>query len=64
MHPHRWILDGLNDRQGSCIHGRMQAEDNVVELSPDPEAPVAPLSFIREAKGVMPDGAIAWDPVT
>ena len=30
------------------IHGRVQAEDNVVELSPDPEAPeapAAPLSF-------------------
>ena len=45
MHPHRWILDGLNDRQGSCIHGRMQAEDNVVELNPEPGAPLAPLSF-------------------
>jgi len=41
----RRILDQLNDDPGSCIHGGVQAEDNVVELRPDPEAPVAPLSF-------------------
>ena len=35
----------LNEVPTSRIHGRVQAEDNVVELSPEPEAPVAPLSF-------------------
>jgi hypothetical protein len=38
-------MDDLNEGPGSRIHGRMQAEDNVVELSPEPEAPLAPLSF-------------------
>jgi RNA polymerase sigma factor (sigma-70 family) len=38
-------MDDLNEGLGSRIHGRMQAEDNVVELSPEPEAPLAPLSF-------------------
>jgi sigma-70-like protein len=38
-------MDALNEGPGSRIHGRMQAEDNVVELSPEPEAPLAPLSF-------------------
>ena len=38
-------LNDLNDPPASGIHGRVQAEDNVVELSRDREAPVAPLSF-------------------
>ena len=37
--------DLLNDRGHSRIHGPVQAEDNVVELSREPEAPVAPMSF-------------------
>lgn len=36
---------GLNDRVGSSIHGRVQAEDNVVELDGEREAPAGPLSF-------------------
>jgi len=39
------ILDDLNDGPGSRIHGRVQAEENVVELIREPEAPVASLSF-------------------
>ena len=38
-------LPRLNDGPGSRIHGPVQIEDNVVELTPEPEAPVAPLSF-------------------
>ena len=45
MDSHRRILDDLNDGPGSCIQGRVQAEENVIELTPEPEAPVAPLSF-------------------
>jgi RNA polymerase sigma factor (sigma-70 family) len=41
----RGIQDGLSDRPGSGIHARVQAEDNVVELMPEPEAPGIPLSF-------------------
>jgi RNA polymerase sigma factor (sigma-70 family) len=44
MDSDRRIMGDLNDGPGSRIHGRVQAEDNVVELSPEPEAPVA-LSF-------------------
>ena len=36
---------GLNDRVGSSIHGRVQAEDNVVELDGGREVPAGPLSF-------------------
>jgi RNA polymerase sigma-70 factor, ECF subfamily len=39
------IQDDLSDSPGSSIHGHVQAEDNVVELIPEPEAPLAPLSF-------------------
>jgi RNA polymerase sigma-70 factor, ECF subfamily len=35
----------INDPALPRIHGRVQAEDNVVELRRDREAPVAPLSF-------------------
>jgi RNA polymerase sigma factor (sigma-70 family) len=35
----------LNDGPGSRIHGRVQAEDNVVQLPRDREAPVNPPSF-------------------
>jgi RNA polymerase sigma-70 factor (ECF subfamily) len=35
----------LNERGHPRIHGPVQAEDNVVELAPGPEAPVAPPSF-------------------
>jgi RNA polymerase sigma-70 factor (ECF subfamily) len=35
----------LNDRGGSRIHGRVQAEDNVVELHREREAPARPASF-------------------
>lgn len=35
----------LNDRVGSSIHGRVQAEDNVIELGAEREAPVGPPSF-------------------
>jgi len=45
------VLD-LNEDPASRIHGRVQAEDNVVELSPEPEAPVAPLSFEELFLGV------------
>jgi RNA polymerase sigma-70 factor, ECF subfamily len=45
MQSDRGIPDHLNDGTGSRIHGLVQIEDNVVELSPEPEAPVAPLSF-------------------
>lgn len=36
---------GLNDRGGSSIHGRVQAEDNVVDLDGKREAPAGPPSF-------------------
>jgi len=36
---------GLNDRDASSIHGRVQAEDNVVEIDRDREAPARPPSF-------------------
>ena len=40
------MLYHLNDRPDSGIHDGVQIEDNnVVELSSEPEAPVAPLSF-------------------
>lgn len=39
------IMQGLNEGPGSGIHGPVQAENNVVELNPGPEAPVAPVSF-------------------
>jgi RNA polymerase sigma-70 factor (ECF subfamily) len=45
MDSDRRILDDLNDRPGSRIHGSVQAQDNVVEISLEPEAPVAALSF-------------------
>jgi len=45
MGSRRWTLSDLNDRQGSSIHGRVQAEDNVVELGGKREAPVGPASF-------------------
>ena len=35
----------LNDRGGSSIHGRVQAEDNIVELGWEREAPAGPPSF-------------------
>lgn len=35
----------LNEPPSAGIHGPVQAEDNLVELSREPEAPVAPLSF-------------------
>jgi RNA polymerase sigma-70 factor (ECF subfamily) len=35
----------LNESFPSGIHGRVQAEDNVVELRRDREAPVGPVSF-------------------
>ena len=38
-------MPDLNEPAPTRIHGRVQAEDNLVELSPEPEAPVAPLSF-------------------
>ena len=38
-------MPDLNEPPSTRIHGRVQAEDNLVELSPEPEAPVAPLSF-------------------
>ncbi len=41
----RILEDDLNDGPGSRIHGPVQAEDNIVELNPDPGAPLAPLSF-------------------
>jgi RNA polymerase sigma-70 factor (ECF subfamily) len=39
------ILPHLNDVPGPGIHGPVQIEDNVVELTPEPEAPLAPPSF-------------------
>ena len=45
MDSDRRILDDLNDAPGSSIHGLVQAEENVIELTPEPEAPVAPPSF-------------------
>jgi len=45
MDSDRRVRNNLNETADSSIHGRVQAEDNVVELSPEPEAPVAPLSF-------------------
>jgi RNA polymerase sigma-70 factor, ECF subfamily len=36
---------GLNDRDASSIHGRVQAEDNVVKLDREREAPADPTSF-------------------
>jgi RNA polymerase sigma-70 factor (ECF subfamily) len=39
------IPEDLNDGLGSRIHGRVQAEENVVKLVPEPEASVAPVSF-------------------
>lgn len=39
------IANHLNDLRLPRIHGPVQAEDNIVELSPEPEAPVAPVSF-------------------
>jgi RNA polymerase sigma factor (sigma-70 family) len=39
------ILDDLSESPASRIHAGVQAEDNVVELIPEPEAPVAPMSF-------------------
>jgi RNA polymerase sigma factor (sigma-70 family) len=38
-------MSDLNDGSGSRIHERVQAEDNVVELLRDREAPVNPPSF-------------------
>ncbi len=35
----------LNDRRKSSIHGRVQAEDNIVELGGEREAPAGPPSF-------------------
>ncbi len=35
----------LNDRDASSIHGRVQAEDNVVKLDREREAPAGPPSF-------------------
>jgi RNA polymerase sigma-70 factor (ECF subfamily) len=35
----------LNDQDGSSIHGRVQAEDNVVELGGGRAAPAGPVSF-------------------
>src|SRR5688572_6937195 len=45
MDSGRRILDDLNDGPASRIHGPVQAEANVIELNPEPEAPVAPQSF-------------------
>jgi len=45
MDSDRRILEDLNDGPGSRIHGRVQAEKKVVELIPEPEAPLAPQSF-------------------
>jgi RNA polymerase sigma factor (sigma-70 family) len=45
MGPDRRIQEVLNDVSGSRIHGFVQAEDNVIEFTPEPEAPVAPQSF-------------------
>ena len=45
MDSDRRILNALNDGPGSRIHGGVQIEDNVVELNPEPGAPLAPLSF-------------------
>ena len=45
MDSDRWVPADLSESPGSRIHGRVQAEDNVVELIPEPEAPVAPMSF-------------------
>jgi RNA polymerase sigma factor (sigma-70 family) len=36
---------GLNDGLESRIHDRVHAEENVIELNPEPEAPVASRSF-------------------
>lgn len=41
----RRATDLVNDLRPSRIHGRVQAEDNVVELRRNREAPVAPLRF-------------------
>jgi RNA polymerase sigma-70 factor, ECF subfamily len=38
-------MSELNEPAPTRIHGRVQIEDNVVELNPEPEAPVTPLSF-------------------
>lgn len=43
---------GLNDRDASSIHGRVQAEDNVVRLDRDREAPADPTSFEELFLGV------------
>jgi RNA polymerase sigma factor (sigma-70 family) len=45
MNSDRRILDDLNDHSRSRIHDHVQTEDNVVELNPEPQAPVAPVSF-------------------
>jgi RNA polymerase sigma factor (sigma-70 family) len=45
MDSDRRIRDDLHDGPVSRIHGCVQAEANVIELTPGPEAPVAPLSF-------------------
>jgi len=36
---------GLNDRGGSSIHGRVQVEDNVVEIGRERAAPAGPPTF-------------------
>ena len=36
---------GLNDRDASSIHGRVQAEENVIELGRDRAVPAGPPSF-------------------
>jgi RNA polymerase sigma-70 factor, ECF subfamily len=46
MRPSRRIrAAGLNVRDASSIHGRVQAEDNVIELGRDREVPAGPPSF-------------------
>jgi RNA polymerase sigma-70 factor (ECF subfamily) len=45
MDSDRRILDDLKDDAGSRIHDHVQTEDNMVELTPEPQAPVAPVSF-------------------
>jgi RNA polymerase sigma-70 factor (ECF subfamily) len=45
MGSRRRILAGLNDQGGSSIHGRVQGEDNVVELHRKREVPAGPQSF-------------------
>jgi RNA polymerase sigma-70 factor (ECF subfamily) len=45
MGSRRRTHEDLNDPPGSSIHGRVQAEDNVVEFGGRREAPAGPASF-------------------